>query len=201
MITKTQTKLGKREYYYRSIGLDRLKMREKILSVIPNSFQDVLEIGTGKGMLTKLLAESAGQVTSVDIDTGEQKIARKLIDEAQLQDKVMFLIADAEQLPFAELSFDTIFCAYSFHHFKNPFKALDEMIRVFVNKLVLVEFNVQGFEAVNKAHELEGGIHEQNGIDFLSVKPYLENKKLDVKYMPDKWQNILIATKNMKGGD
>lgn len=195
-----QAKLEKRDAFYKSIGLDRLGMRKNILNIISKPIQDVLEVGTGKGVLTKVLAKESTHVTSVDLSTEEQELARQLLIQEKLLDKVTLLIADAEKLPFAELSFDTVVCAYSFHHFKDPFRAIDEMVRVFTNRFVLVEFNDQGFNAVNKAHELEGDIHEQNGVDFLTVKSYLENKSLNVRYISDQWQHIFIVTRKVKGG-
>lgn len=191
---KDQEKFELRENFYLSIGMDRLAMRKKIASlVLPES--DLLEIGTGKGRLTKLLAQRAASVVSVDISETEQNYAKFNLEFSELKEKVKFVLADAEKLPFADNSYAVVVSAYTFHHLHNPFVVIDEMLRVCSDKLILVEFNKEGFAAVDKTHQLEGGNHEQNGINFLEVGKYLEQKQLLVEYTADEWQDIYVIYK------
>lgn len=188
-------KLLNRDEFYKNIGLDRIAMREKILEVIPQKNKQILEIGTGKGTLTKVLAQNGFSITSVDICAAQQKEAQQTIIENGLQHKVQFIIANAEQLPFKDNALTTVVCAYTFHHLPAPFKAIKEMLRVCSKTLILVEFNQKGFAAVAKAHELEGNTHEENGIPFSEVPKQLQNKNIPIQYWADDWQEIYILNK------
>jgi ubiquinone/menaquinone biosynthesis C-methylase UbiE len=184
-----------RDGFYKSIGLDRIAMREKILEVIPQKNKQILEVGTGKGTLTKVLAKNGFSITSVDICAAQQKEAQQTIIQNGLQHKVQFIIANAEQLPFKDNTFTTVVCAYTFHHLPEPFKAIKEMLRVCSKTMILVEFNQKGFAAVAKAHELEGNKHEENGIPFSEVPKQLQNKNIPIQYWTDDWQDIYLINK------
>jgi len=47
------------------------------------------------------------------------------------------VLADAHFLPFKDNSFDIVKCSHVLEHLKNPFRALDEMVRVARNEIIL----------------------------------------------------------------
>jgi ubiquinone/menaquinone biosynthesis C-methylase UbiE len=188
----------RRNRFYKAQGFDQLQARENIVKAIPGPAGKVLEIGTGKGYLTRVLAREADSVTTLDINADEQKIARLNVGYDGLEDKVCFEIGDAEQLSYPDRSFDTVVCAFTFHHFKDHFRALAEMLRVAKSSLVLTDFNRAGFELINKAHEAEGRTHDQGGLELKYIEKYLRDKNISFSYIQDKWQDIYVVQK--KGG-
>ena len=73
----------------------------------------VLDLATGTGMVALEAAKkvgSLGKVIGVDISSGLLAVARRKIDEAELNSNIILKLADVETLSFAENSFDCILC-------------------------------------------------------------------------------------------
>ena len=73
----------------------------------------VLDLATGTGMVALEAAKkvgSLGKVIGVDISSGLLAVARRKIDEAELNSNIILKLADVEALSFAENSFDCILC-------------------------------------------------------------------------------------------
>ncbi len=81
-------------------------LRQKLLAEGP--LGDVLELGCGTGQYTRILAQTAAQVTATDL--GEEMLAAARAKLAG-QPNVSFERADAEAPPYADESFDTVFMA------------------------------------------------------------------------------------------
>jgi SAM-dependent methyltransferase len=75
----------------------------------------ILEYGCGSGFLTVLLAASGAKVTSFDISPGSVDLARKRCEANGFSD-VQLEVANAEDLPFEDESFDIIFGRAILHH-------------------------------------------------------------------------------------
>lgn len=89
----------------------------------------VLDIGCGTGEFERRILQECPQQSMVGIDLSSQMLA---IAQAKCRDypQVSFQIARAEELPFADASFDRIVSSSAFHYFQNPIDALKEMGRV-----------------------------------------------------------------------
>ncbi len=75
--------------------------------------QRVLEVGCGDGRLTWRYANAAGQVTGIDLQADDLRVA--MVDRPNnLAEKINFARADAIRLPFADGSFDLAIFAWSF---------------------------------------------------------------------------------------
>lgn len=92
------------------------------------SGQDVLEVGCGSGIAVQLFAEAGANVTAVDLTPWAVETTRARLDAFGLRGTV--LEADAEQLPFADASFDLVFSWGVIHHTSNMNRALAELVRV-----------------------------------------------------------------------
>lgn len=89
----------------------------------------VLEVAPGPGYFAVALAKHGGcQVTGLDISKTFVDMARKNAQEQGVA--VDFRQGNASQMPFAESSYDLIFCRAAFKNFFEPVKALAEMRRV-----------------------------------------------------------------------
>jgi ubiquinone/menaquinone biosynthesis C-methylase UbiE len=91
----------------------------------------VLDIGTGPGRLPVLIANERPllQVTGVDPSPDMVKIATREARQRGLKN-VAFRLGSASELPFPDREFDLVISTLSFHHRKQPEKALDEIYRV-----------------------------------------------------------------------
>jgi SAM-dependent methyltransferase len=94
----------------------------------------LLEVGTGFGIFvavtrTQYGAEAYGiEPSSVGFDTSFE-VCREILSEYDLDPEII-VDAKGEQLPFENESFDLIFSSTVLEHTENPWKVLDEAIRV-----------------------------------------------------------------------
>jgi SAM-dependent methyltransferase len=97
------------------------------------------------------LCEPAEGVVALDVATGGQHVARRLREEGAnvvtvdpapgMQPDV---IARAEELPFADASFDVVACRIAAHHFDDVAAAVREMARVSSDRVVVQDTLFQG---------------------------------------------------------
>ena len=91
----------------------------------------VLDIGAGPGRLAVLIAKESPllQVTGLDISPDMVKIASREARRLGLKN-LAFRQGSAAELPFPDREFDLVVSTLSFHHWKAPEQALDEVYRV-----------------------------------------------------------------------
>lgn len=77
-----------------------------LVIIDPGPTDHVLDVGTGSGALARIAAGRAGHVTACDINPYMVREGADLAAQAGLADAITFREADAEQLPFADASFD-----------------------------------------------------------------------------------------------
>ena len=182
----------KRNSIYRGHGVDQDELRRSIARLTDPASSSVLEIGTGRGSLTSILAESS-RIVSVDLHSEDKKTAMLHAAYYKRLENIEFVNADAADLCFRSRSFDSVVSAFTFHHFDLPFKVLREMARVADKQIIISDFNEKGFEAVEKVHLSEGRIHERKPADFSIVGVYLKEFNFDVTVIEEEWQTIYSA--------
>jgi SAM-dependent methyltransferase len=109
--------------------------------------------------------EPGDGVTALDVATGGGHVARRLREEGCTVVTVdpapgmrPDVISRAEELPFADGSFDVVTCRIAAHHFENVRGAVAEMARV-TRSLVVIEDNVFVDERVEEAERLRDPTH------------------------------------------
>jgi ubiquinone/menaquinone biosynthesis C-methylase UbiE len=102
----------------------------------------VLDVATGGGHVARRLREEGCTVITVDPAPGMQPD----------------VVAPAEDLPFADGSFDVVTCRIAAHHFGDVRKAVAEMARV-SERLLVIEDNVFCGEHVEEAERLRDPSH------------------------------------------
>jgi ubiquinone/menaquinone biosynthesis C-methylase UbiE len=93
----------------------------------------VLDIGTGSGLLAIELAKAKGcrfEITAVDISPNMIRQAEANARRAGVEDKITFVVATAEALPFADSSFDIVVSYASLHHWLQPVAVFNEIARL-----------------------------------------------------------------------
>ncbi|MFL6020149.1 MAG: class I SAM-dependent methyltransferase [Gaiellaceae bacterium] len=116
--------------------------------------------------------EPAGNVTVLDVATGGGHVARRLRERGATVvtvDPAPGMKADttaaAEDLPFADASFDAVACRIAAHHFADVEAAVREMARVARHRVVLCD-NTFVSEASEEADRLRDPSHVRNyGVD------------------------------------
>jgi SAM-dependent methyltransferase len=121
-----------------------------------------------QGRDLELFAEWAGGKTVLDVASGGGHVAARLREagsEVVTCDSAPGMKPDvicrAENLPFADGSFDVVTCRVAAHHFDDPAAAVKEFARV-AGELVLVADNLYLGEAGEEADRLRDPTHVRN---------------------------------------
>lgn len=96
----------------------------------------MLEVGCGNAFGSVLFSDKADKIVATDLpgynlDTSSIGLdyAKRLIRALNI-DNISLLASQAEELPFADESFDLVFSAYVLEHLANKQKAIDEIRRI-----------------------------------------------------------------------
>ena len=89
----------------------------------------ILDLGCGQGNTTRCLAETLKPAvcTGLEYDANLVEYAKT---QPENPPSVRFQQGDATQLPFADESFDVVFCRYLLIHMSEPTRVIREMMRV-----------------------------------------------------------------------
>jgi SAM-dependent methyltransferase len=139
-----------------------------------------LDVATGGGNVARVLRDAGLEVVTIDSAPGMQPT----------------VVSRAEEIPFADASFDVVACRVAAHHFGDPGNALREMARA-SRKLVLVSDNLFMGEAGEEADRLRDPTHVRNYSEDewramfedagLEVEAYeLEDKRIDFEAWLDR---------------
>jgi SAM-dependent methyltransferase len=118
--------------------------------------------------LEQLVRWAAGATTALDVATGGGHVARRLREEGVQVvtcDPSPGMRADvicrAEDLPFADGSFDVVVCRTAAHHFADVPAAVREMARVAGDRVLIVDTEFTG-EDVERAEAIRDPTHVRN---------------------------------------
>jgi SAM-dependent methyltransferase len=130
--------------------------------------------------LDLLVEWAAGARTGLDVASGGGHVARRLREEGVevvSSDPAPGMHPDvlcrAEDLPFADSSFDVVTCRLAAHHFPDARKAVAEMARVARDRVLVVD-NLWMSEAGEEANRLRDPSHIRN-------------------YTEDEWRSLLAV--------
>jgi len=114
-----------------SFGID-IKWRNKVVEIIGKTNPEtILDIATGTGDLAiSLTKTSAKKIIGLDISKGMLSVGRKKIEKLNLSNQIEMVLADSEEIPFEDASFDAITVAFGVRNFENLEKGLSEIYRV-----------------------------------------------------------------------
>ncbi|WP_316827195.1 bifunctional demethylmenaquinone methyltransferase/2-methoxy-6-polyprenyl-1,4-benzoquinol methylase UbiE [Pedobacter miscanthi] len=131
--------------HFLSLGIDVLWRKKAIKELVSSQPRIMLDVATGTGdfafeAIKKLHPE---KVIGVDISEGMLEVAKKKINERNLNEIFTVQVGDSEGLHFENDTFDAITCAYGVRNFENLEKGLTDMYRVLKpnGKMVILEFS------------------------------------------------------------
>jgi 2-polyprenyl-3-methyl-5-hydroxy-6-metoxy-1,4-benzoquinol methylase len=105
------------------------KQYESILNFVRGGMK-LLDVGCGDGALSIIMAKRGAIVTACDLSEPNLKQAQKYAEEEGVADRIKFLIADSENLPFANNEFDLTVSSHVLEHLPDFDKGLSELMRV-----------------------------------------------------------------------
>ncbi|PPA70683.1 class I SAM-dependent methyltransferase [Jeotgalibacillus proteolyticus] len=101
---------------------------EKLIEWVSPSSKDVaLDIATGGGNVVKKLAPFVSSIFATDLTKDMLQNTSTYLTEFP---NVHYVVADAEELPFLDRTFDIVVCRIAAHHFPSPEKFVQEVFRV-----------------------------------------------------------------------
>jgi demethylmenaquinone methyltransferase/2-methoxy-6-polyprenyl-1,4-benzoquinol methylase len=126
-----------------SLNIDKRWRRRAIRMLAPA--EQVLDVAIGTADLTiEILRQGKAQhVTGIDLSHGMMAIGEQKVAKRGYAQQVQFDYGSAQQMPYADSSFDTVTCAYGVRNFANMDEGLSEMYRVLRTggELMVLEFS------------------------------------------------------------
>lgn len=182
---------------YRKFGYDIEQERSFIIEKALPFSGNILEAGTGKGYFTLALARAGLNFFSFDISATEQRYALMNLMYYGLQQKVTFCVADVESIPCDEGFFDVIFAVNMVHHLSSVSAACNELIRILSpsGKIILSDFNTQGFAVIDKIHEHEGRKHELNSGTMTEARKIFTERGFNLKEYKSVMQDVVVTSR------
>ncbi len=128
-----------------SLGLHRVLKRITLEQSAVRPGHRVLDLAGGTGDLSRLFAEAVsdtGRVVLTDINQNMLERGRDRLLNQGLSN-IDYVMAPAEQLPFAPKSFDCLVCGFGFRNFSDQEKASEECHRVLKpgGRCLILEFS------------------------------------------------------------
>ncbi len=167
-------------------NLDELKERKNALKKAKVFNRTLLDIGAGP---LSVVAAKYFKCSVTSIDISEEKLREWIREAKKEKQKIAFAVADATSLPYKNNSFDIVFSYAALHHIdlNERKKFLNEVFRVGIEKIVIVEYNKEGFE---NAHSEDD--YKPVNLDWLENE--LKNLGKTEKYL-GKEMNIYVCFK------
>lgn len=130
-----------------SLGTDRLWRRRAVAEACKGSPRAFLDVACGTGDLSVALAARAGKssrVTGVDISGKMLSLVGRKAARAGVAFQVKTAVADGENLPYPDESYDVVTCAFGIRNFEHRDRGLAEFLRVLRpgGKVVILELSM-----------------------------------------------------------
>jgi demethylmenaquinone methyltransferase / 2-methoxy-6-polyprenyl-1,4-benzoquinol methylase len=117
--------------HFFSIGIDILWRKKAIQLLQKYKPKTVLDVASGTGdFAIEALALNPEKIVGVDISAGMLAVGQNKLEKLGLQNKISLQVADSEQLPFQNNSFDATIVSFGVRNFDNLLAGLTDMYRV-----------------------------------------------------------------------
>lgn len=197
-VLENQQREAERDRFIKRFGYDSAAGRAYSASKALPLPGRVLEVGTGKGRVTALLAKRLARLTTIEIDPTAVHKARLHAVFMGVRHKIRFVTGHAERIPFPDRSFDSVVSANVLHHMKRPYRILAEILRVIKpgGKIVLTDPDRSGMKALARMHVAEGKKHPESGVRVAESARWLKSRGCRVVRRHGCQQDLLSAMAN-----
>ncbi|MBR0052598.1 MAG: bifunctional demethylmenaquinone methyltransferase/2-methoxy-6-polyprenyl-1,4-benzoquinol methylase UbiE [Bacteroidales bacterium] len=174
-----------------SMNVDKLWRRHALKEIVDGTPQRILDVACGTGDSTISIARAAAEgttVTGADISEGMMALVMEKAEKAGVGDRIDLQVADGENLPYGEGTFDRVTCAFGIRNFEHKEKALQEFLRVLRpgGRAVILELSVPQNKVVRWVYDLY----------FLHILPWvggsISGDKAAYKYLPASVHNFPV---------
>lgn len=128
-----------------SFGIDK-RWRKKLISRLNSDTEiTLLDLATGTGDLAIAAAQATNAtITGADISSKMMEAGARKVEKRGLEGRITFVKAEAEELPFADSTFDAAMVAFGVRNFWDLEQGLREIRRVLKpgGKLLVLEFSM-----------------------------------------------------------
>ncbi len=116
-----------------SLGMDNV-WRKIAIKKLLNNPNTILDIATGTGdFAISASKHTNAKISGIDVSQGMLDVGNEKIKKKGLEDRIKLQLADSENLPFNDQTFDAITAGFGVRNFENLNKGLSEMHRVLDN--------------------------------------------------------------------
>jgi demethylmenaquinone methyltransferase/2-methoxy-6-polyprenyl-1,4-benzoquinol methylase len=141
-----------------SFGMHRVwkKITVDLLKARPG--EHILDLAAGTGDLTRAIAKrvgTTGKIIASDINPNMLEKAREKCLDTGVFNNIDFVVADAQELPFDNNTFDAITMGFGLRNVTEPGKALSEMSRVLKpgGRVFVLEFSKPAYAWLQKLYD------------------------------------------------
>ena len=172
-----------------SMNVDKLWRRHALQEIVDGTAQRILDIACGTGDSTISIAKAAAEgseVIGADISEGMMALVEGKADDQPAVAQDGQTVADGEDLPYGEGTFDRVTCAFGIRNFEHKEQGLAEFLRVLKagGKAVILELSVPQNRLVRWGYDLY----------FLHVLPGIggavSGNRAAYKYLPASVHNF-----------
>ena len=172
-----------------SMNIDKLWRRHALKEIVDGTPQRILDVACGTGDSTISIARAAAEgttVTGADISEGMMALVMEKAEKAGVGDRIDLQVADGENLPYGEGTFDRVTCAFGIRNFEHKEKGFQEFLRVLRpgGRAVILELSVPQNKVVRWVYDLY----------FLHILPWvggsISGDKAAYKYLPASVHNF-----------
>lgn len=162
--------LGEQKKRWQKVIVDKLNLSEQPV-------RTVLDIGTGPGFLSILLAELGYEVTSIDMT--DEMLAQAQKNAGDLADVINWQLMDAQELQFEAEQFDAIVTRNVTWNLENPEQAYKEWQRVLKTGGLLLNFDSNWYQYLYDEKIREAYESNRKQTQELAVKDYYVGTDID----------------------
>jgi ubiquinone/menaquinone biosynthesis C-methylase UbiE len=157
-----------------------LNTTKKIKELIDIRGMDILDYGSGTGLIAFDLFETANSITSMDNSKGMLEALNQKLDEAKITNiKTSLHDANIDKLP--KNSFDLIVTAMTLHHIKNPSEFIQNATQALKKGGYLVISDLESEDGT--FHSMGNDDVEHLGFNKNQIKEWYKEAGLEIVYL------------------
>lgn len=139
-----------------SLNIDRRWRRKAVRTLSANAKLLDVAIGTADLTIEILRQQKASHITGIDLSRKMMAIGEQKVAKLGYSNLVTFDYGSAQQMPYADASFDAVTCAYGVRNFANMDEGLREMHRVLRpgGELMILEFSYPTNPLIRRGYNL-----------------------------------------------